>query len=158
SGDFNMPTQKSLSRFLILLVALLLAIPGAGLLRTQAQEAKTLTVWIEGAVMNSVTSKDPVAGAYGKYIVEQFQKDHPGVTVKLEVHGWDEELRQNLLTALMAGTGPDIVVGEAYFLQYATLGALIPIDDVVADIKSNLVEGTYAGAYVDGHIYGVSGM
>src|SRR4051812_20149631 len=112
-----MPTRKSLSRYLVLLLALLLAIPGAGLLRTQAQEAKTLTVWVEGTVMDSQAATDPIKGAYAKVIVEQFQKDHPGVTVKLENHGWDEELRQNLLTALMAGTGPDIVVGEAYFLQ-----------------------------------------
>jgi multiple sugar transport system substrate-binding protein len=153
-----MTTRKSLSRCLILVLAVLLALPTAGLLRTQAQEAKTLTVWVEGTVLDSFDSKDAVKGAYGHYIVEQFQKDHPGVTVKLEVHGWDEELRQNLLTALMAGTGPDIVVGEAYFLQYASLGALLPIDEAVADVKSNMVEGTYAGAFHEGHIYGVSGM
>jgi ABC-type glycerol-3-phosphate transport system substrate-binding protein len=153
-----MTSRKSLSRCFILLLAILLAIPGAGLLRTQAQEAKTLTIWVEGTVMDSQAATDPVKGAYGKYITEQFQKDHPGVTVKLENHGWDEELRQNLLTALMAGTGPDIVVGEAYFLQYAALGALLPIDEAVADVKSNMVEGAYAGAFLDGHIYGVSGM
>lgn len=50
------------------------------------------------------------------------------MTVKLENHGWDEELRQNLVTALLAGTAPDVMVGENFFQQYAELGALVPID------------------------------
>ncbi|NHZ72730.1 MAG: extracellular solute-binding protein, partial [Aquificales bacterium] len=63
---------------------------------------------------------------------------------------------QNLFNALLAGTPPDIVVGENFFQQYAELGALVPLDDVVADIKEDLIPGTYKAAEYDGHIYGVS--
>lgn len=137
--------------------AAVVAVSGSNYIST-AQDARTLTVWVEGAVLDSFNNADPVKGAYGKYLVEQFQKENPGVTVKLEYHGWDEELRQNLLTALMGGTGPDIVVGESYFLQYADLGALLDVTDALTDVKDNMVEGTYAGAFLDNKIYGVAGF
>lgn len=93
---------------------------------------------------------------YFAYLKTQFEKEHPGVTVKLEDHGWDEALRQNLLTAILGGNTPDIVVGESYFQQYAELGALVPLDDVIAPMKDNLIPGTYAGAEYNGKVYGVA--
>lgn len=124
---------------------------------TKAADEKTLVIWTTPEIADDAASTaNPVKGALGKYFVEQFQKEHPGVTVKIENHGWDEVLRQNLLTALMAGTGPDIVVGEAFFQQYADLGALVPVDDIVAANKDNLIEGTLAGAKSGGKYYGIS--
>ena len=125
-------------------------------------------IWVEGTVgtlaQPTADTKDARGNSldpnlnYGLYLKQQFEKEHPGVTVKLEMHGWDEELRQNLLTALLGGNPPDIVVGESYFQQYAQLGALIPLDDVIAPIKDNLIPGTFAGAEYDGKVYGVPGF
>lgn len=120
------------------------------------EEPVEIVVWAEGITVSTMETDPTGAGRYGLYIKDQFEKEHPGVTVKLEHHGWDEELRQNLVTALLAGTAPDVVVGENFFQQYAELGALVPIDETVADIKDNLVSGTYKAAEFDGHIYGVS--
>jgi len=120
----------------------------------QAQESTELVIWAEGALHNSIETE----GSFGWTLVHGFEEAHPGITVRIENHGWDEELRQNLLTAFLAGTAPDIVVGEAYFQQYADLGALVPIDDIVAEVGDNLIPGTYAGAAVGDSVYGLSGF
>jgi len=119
-------------------------------------EPVELVIWAEYFTHDAITMDPEGAGRYGRYLIEQFEEEHPGVTVRLEYHGWDETLRQNLFNALLAGTPPDIVVGENFFQQYAELGALVPLDDVVTDIQDDLIPGTYKAAEYDGHIYGVS--
>ncbi len=74
-----------------------------------------------------------------------------------EDHGWDETLRQNITTALLAGTQPDAIVGENFFQQYASLGALLPVDDLMTpEIKENSITGTHKAAIFDGKVYGLS--
>ncbi len=131
------------------------AVPTAVPTNTAAQPAE-LVVWAEFFTANSMSTDPDGAGKYGLYLKEQFEKEHPGVTVRIESHGWDETLRQNLFNALLAGTAPDIVVGENYFQQFAELGALLPLDDTIAEVKSNLIPGTYKAAMYDGRIYGLS--
>lgn len=120
------------------------------------QEPIELVIWAEDFTHHTTKTDPDGAGRYGLYLKEQFEKEHPGVTVTLEFHGWDESLRQNLFNALLAGTAPDIVVGENFFQQYAELGALVPLDDVIADVKDDLIPGTYKAAEFDGQIYGIS--
>lgn len=115
-----------------------------------------IVVWAEGGTVNTIESDPEGQGKYGKYIIEKFEEEHPGVKIKLEYHGWDEELRQNLVTALLANNAPDIVVGENFFQQYAELGSLIPLDDVIVDVKENLIPGTYAAGVYKDQVYGVS--
>ncbi len=115
-----------------------------------------LVVWAEGGTVDTMTSDPEGQGQYGRYLIEKFEEENPGVTVKLEYHGWDEELRQNLVTALLGGNAPDIVVGENFFQQYAELGSLVPLDDVIADIKDNLIPGTYAAGVYQDQVYGLS--
>ena len=121
-----------------------------------SDEPVELVIWAEFFTQDSIATDPDGAGKYGKYLVEKFEEENPNVTVRLEYHGWDETLRQNLFNALLAGTPPDIVVGENFFQQYAELGALYPLDDVVADIQDDLIPGTYKAAEYDGHIYGLS--
>ncbi|MCC6453940.1 MAG: extracellular solute-binding protein [Caldilineaceae bacterium] len=85
-----------------------------------------------------------------------FNERYPDATIELVNMGWDEELRQNLVTARLGGTAPDLIVGENYIQPYAIEGAFLPLDDAIADVKDNMVEGTYAAAVYDGKIYGVS--
>ncbi len=115
-----------------------------------------IVVWAEGGTVTGIESDPEGAGKYGKYIVEKFEEEHPGVKVKLESHGWDEELRQNLVTALLANNAPDIVVGENFFQQYAELGSLVALDDVIVDVKDNLIPGTYAAGVYKDQVYGLS--
>ncbi|MBC8160488.1 MAG: extracellular solute-binding protein [Roseiflexaceae bacterium] len=118
-------------------------------------EPRTLTVWGEGSTAASMESDPTGAGKYGIYLKETFEKEHPGVTLNIEDHGWDEQLRQNLTSALLAGNPPDVVVGEGFFLTYAQLDALLPLDDVIADVKDNVVPGTIKGATYQDKVYGL---
>lgn len=122
----------------------------------EPDEPIELVIWAEDFTQDTVITDPDGAGRYGRYLIEQFEKEHPGVTVRLEFHGWDETLRQNLFNALLAGTAPDIVVGENYFQQFAELGALVALDDVIGDIKDDLIPGTYKAAEYQEHIYGIS--
>jgi multiple sugar transport system substrate-binding protein len=141
--------MRTLSLLVLLLTVALLSFSLG-----QAQDNQELVIWAEGALVNSIETE----GSFGWTLVHGFEESHPGVTVRIEYHGWDEELRQNLLTAFLAGAAPDIVVGEAYFQQYADLGALVPVDDIVAENADNLIPGTYAGAAVGDSVYGISGF
>lgn len=115
-----------------------------------------IVVWGEYFTYDAMSQDPENAGIYGLYLKEQFEKEHPGVTVNIEYHGWDETLRQNLFNALLAGTAPDIVVGENYFQNFAELGALVPLDDIIGDIEADLIPGTYKAAEYNGRIYGLS--
>lgn len=132
------------------------AAPAASDGAAQPAATRELVVWAEGNTVNTIESDPEGQGLYGKYIIEKFEEENPGVTVRLEYHGWDEELRQNLVSALLAGAAPDIVVGENFFQQYAELDALIPLDDLIVDIKDNLIPGTYAAGVYRDQVYGLS--
>lgn len=89
-------------------------------------------------------------------VVAEFKELYPHVTPVFENHGWDLTLRQNVLAALLAGTNPDVVVGENFFQEYADLGALRSLDGYIEDVKEDLVPGPYAAAVTGGMIYGLS--
>jgi len=122
------------------------------------QEPITLTIWAEGSLVPVLDGSAVTTSKLREMAKDQFEKEHPGVTVVLEDHGWDEVLRQNLTNALLGGTAPDVIVGENFFQQYAALDALIPLDDRLFDIKENLIPGTYQAAVYNGKIYGLAAM
>jgi multiple sugar transport system substrate-binding protein len=103
-----------------------------------------------------LTTTDAKYKPYQDAVVKSFKDKFPNATPKFEDHGWDDGLRQNLVTALLAGTGPDVIVGENYFQQYADMGAMVPIDDMIQDIKDNLVPGTIKAAVTKNGTYGLS--
>lgn len=123
---------------------------------------QTLAVWGSGLDITMV-DKDPEGktpnsgGVVQKTHKDLFLAKHPNTTLVWEAHGWDEELRQNLVSALLAGTQPDVIVGENFFQQYAALKALLPIDDATPpEVKDNAIEGTHKAAMFDGKNYGFS--
>jgi ABC-type glycerol-3-phosphate transport system substrate-binding protein len=125
---------------------------------TAAPTAVTnLTVWGSGLDLTQI-EKDPTgAGAAMKTLRDNFIAKHPGTTVVWEDHGWDEALRQNVTTALLGGTAPDVIVGENFFQSYAALNAMLPIDDVIPpEVKSNSILGTHKAAIYNGKTYGLS--
>lgn len=121
-------------------------------------EPVELVIWGEGITAGQLEldpSADPRA-EYSHMLVDKFMEENPDITVKFENHGWDEELRQNLSNALLAGTGPCIIVGEGFFKNYAALGALLPLNDAAGDLLDNAVPGTYQGAQLNENIYGLA--
>jgi multiple sugar transport system substrate-binding protein len=148
--------MSSQKRSILALFVLLTSLMILSLNLAQAQEARTLVIWAEPDLVSSMADPASIRSFQGRYLIEQFEAENPGVTVVMEDHGWDETLRQNLLTALMAGTGPDIVVGEAFFQQYADLGALVEINDIIEENRDNLIEGPLLGAKSGDNYYGIS--
>jgi ABC-type glycerol-3-phosphate transport system substrate-binding protein len=101
-------------------------------------------------------SADPMLAPQIK-MMNMFMEKHPDVNFHWENHGWDEGLRQNVIAALMAGTQPDVIVGEFQLAQYAQLGALVPLDEVMPpDVKANAVPGTYRATMYKGKIHGLA--
>ena len=108
--------------------------------------------WAEGYMYNT----DPKYKPYQDAVIESFKSEYPSATPKFVNMGWDEVLRQNLVTALLGGTGPDAIVGENFFQQYADLGAMAAVDDEIEDIRDNLIPGTYKAAVTKGKTYGIN--
>jgi ABC-type glycerol-3-phosphate transport system substrate-binding protein len=109
--------------------------------------------WAEGYLLERTGERyEP----YRKIVRDKYAALYPNVTLKFEDRGWDEELRQNLVTALLAGTGPDVIVGENFFQQYGDMGALLAVDEVIQDIKANLIPGTYEAAVTKAKTYGIN--
>lgn len=123
---------------------------------------QTLTVWGSGLDLTQI-EKDPTGatatsgGLIQKTMQDLFLSKHPNAKLVWEDHGWDEVLRQNIVSALLAGTAPDAIVGENFFQQYAWQNALLPLDDVIpADVSSNSILGTHKAAIYNGKTYGLS--
>jgi ABC-type glycerol-3-phosphate transport system substrate-binding protein len=141
----------------VIWVMLLSALPG----KCQSQAKGTtepieLIIWAEPWTQETMIMDPTGKGRYGRYLKEQFEREHPEVTVTMEIQGWDESLRQNILNSLAVGAAPDIIVGENYFQQFIDMGALVPLDDAIVDIKDDLIPGTIKAAEQKGSIYGLS--
>src|SRR5690349_1918051 len=129
-------------------------VPQAGAGGAAAPAAQSVEI-IGWSVMNmdpSVEKDKP----YQDAVLAHFKAKHPNATFKYMNMDWDEKLRQNLVTALLGGTPPDLIVGENYIQPYAEQNAFLPMDDLIADIKKDMVAGTYAAAVTGGKIYGIS--
>ena len=123
---------------------------------THAENSIKLIIWAEPLTQQTMDLDPDGQGRYGLYLKEQFEREHPGVTVIMEHQGWDEALRQNLFNSLLLETAPDIVVGENYFQQFIDLDALLPLNEIIADIQTDLIPGTLKAVERDGNIYGLS--
>lgn len=138
----------------LICIILLLVVPN----NTRAEEPVELVIWAEPYTQETMTMDPTGRGRYGRYLKEQFEREHPGVTVTMEYQGWDEALRQNLYNSLLIGVAPDIVVGENYFQQFIDMGALVPLDEAITDIQEDLIPGTLKAVQRNGSIYGLSGF
>lgn len=122
-----------------------------------AAGAGTITVWGSGLDLTMMETDPTGRGAALLAHKNKFLEKYPGTNVIWEDHGWDEALRQNIVTALLGGTAPDVIVGENFFQQYASLNALLPIDDVITpEIRDNSIVGTHKAALYEGQTYGLS--
>ncbi len=71
-----------------------------------------------------------------KGLVDEFNTTHPGVQVEYRSVPWNNWY-QTFLTAIGSGTAPDISTGAGYqAVQFYDQGAIRPLDDVIADLKT----------------------
>jgi ABC-type glycerol-3-phosphate transport system substrate-binding protein len=118
------------------------------------REPMSLIAWSLGLMNPDSVAWKP----YQDSVYEIMEDKLPGVTLKFQDMGWEETLRQNMVTGLLGGTAPDIIVGESSIREYARMGVYLPLDDPLAEagIKDNLIPATYLNALADGKIYGIS--
>ena len=113
-----------------------------------------LVAWSLGEIDPTITQWKPYQDA-----VFAIMKDKmPEVSIENRDMGWDEVLRQNLVTGLLGGTAPDIIVGESFIQPYARIGAFLPLDDPFkeAGIYDNLILGVQANSITEGRLFGYS--
>jgi multiple sugar transport system substrate-binding protein len=115
---------------------------------TRGDEAHTLTFWTIGREGEAV----------GK-LLPGFEREHPGLTVKVEQIPLTAA-HQKLLTAFAGGSTPDLSqLGNTWLPELATLGALEPLQPRVD--RSSVVQphdyfqSIWATNVVDGTLYGV---
>jgi multiple sugar transport system substrate-binding protein len=130
--------------------------PAAAPVGGEAAAPDAAAVELVGWTVQGFNPVDEQHQPYRDAVMDYVNERHPNTTFTWMDMGWDEVLRQNFVTALLGGTAPDLIVGENYIQPYARDGAFLPLDDVVADVRDNLIEGTIAAAMLDGNLYGVS--
>jgi multiple sugar transport system substrate-binding protein len=82
-------------------------------------------------------------------IVSEFHKDHPDINVKIQVTPWDDYWTK-LQTAATGGSAPDVFwMTLAYFQYYADGGALLPLDDQIAEDGVDM--SSFVPAIADGY-------
>src|ERR1700747_2632481 len=73
----------------------------------------------------------------GKALVEQFNQQHPDITVTYRSIPWTNWY-QTFLTAIGSGTAPDLSTGAGYqAVQFYDQDAILPIDDVISQLKTD---------------------
>ncbi|MGQ4511356.1 extracellular solute-binding protein [Streptomyces sp. DW26H14] len=108
-----------------------------------------------GTTVNWWTWDDKQAAAYQK-CADVFDKDNPGVTVKITQYDVNDYFTK-LLTGFVADTAPDAFMNSGQYLQqYAALGQLQPLDGYIRksglDLK-RYTTGTASYRYTDGKLY-----
>jgi multiple sugar transport system substrate-binding protein len=95
-----------------------------------------------------------------EHMVGLFTEQYPNVTIEYEGVAW-ENTRQQLLLQASAGNPPDVAqVAAPWIGQFAYSGAIVPLEDLTADIADNYVDGvldsfTFAGPDGETHLWGL---
>ncbi len=100
----------------------------------KSKQKTTLRFWMLPFI-NGPKGQGGKPNEWGDAVIKEFEKAHPGVTVKQEMLSY-EGYQQKIQTALAAGSPPDVVmaVGSLGGVEkYARLDALAPIDCFVTD-------------------------
>jgi len=113
-----------------------------------------LTVWAQPS-LDWPTNTDKKNQDLYKYIQGEMEKKFPGITIDYVGKGWGDDLRQNLMLAVMAGNPPDVAFGEDFVPELAKMGSL---SEVPAEFTSDLADGPMEAATFEGKKYAVSGM
>ena len=132
-------------RFLLLL-PLLLCLLLVGCARDDG--ATTIRFWAMGREAEVVGE-----------LLREFEREHPGIRVELQQVPWTAA-HEKLLTAFAADGLPDVCqLGNTWIAEFATLGALEPVQgrvdaSTVID-QADYFPGIWATNVVDGVLYGV---
>lgn len=140
----------------LLLVLSIMALATMMIGTVTAQDDVTLVIWGEPGTVTCILEQSQERGCiYAVSLNEMWSEMYPNITLQWENHGWDADLRQNLVTAQLGGTAPDITVGESFMPEFTRNGSFLPLT-VSDETLSNLVPGTVAAVTLDGDVHGVA--
>jgi multiple sugar transport system substrate-binding protein len=114
--------------------------------------SKVITIW------DQEQSAKNIAEGY-KTVVSQFEKAHPGVTVKVQTFPF-AQYRDKMLVAMKGGTGPDVMtLDEVWTPEFAAAGLIEPVDSRIAKSSSikeaNFFPGAWKSNNYAGKMWGV---
>lgn len=97
--------------------------------------------------------------------VRQFERENPDIEVRLLSMGAGGMNPQKLMTAIVGGTPPDLVLQDRFTIaDWASRGAFEPLDPLIerdkstdprTPIKSQYYAAPWEEAVYDGHVYGI---
>ncbi len=82
------------------------------------------------------------------------EREHPGVDLVVERQPW-EKSNEKVTAALASGKAPDVILFRPDQIpQFVDMKALVPVDDVVADVKADLIPSAVDAVTIGGSMYG----
>ncbi|MBI2467393.1 MAG: sugar ABC transporter substrate-binding protein [Candidatus Rokubacteria bacterium] len=117
-------------------------------LGAEAQDKKVVRIW------HTETEPQSVQAFQG--IINDFEKLHPGISVKQEALAWGD-LEAKLTAALAAGAPPDATHGQAVTCaSFYAKGLLRPLEDLADAIgRENIWEAIRGPCRFEGRYYGI---
>jgi ABC-type sugar transport system, periplasmic component len=91
-----------------------------------------------------------------KNVVALWNSQNPDIQVTLETIPWDDYMGPKMTTAFAGDVGPDLFVTSAGdFMDLANNNTMAPVDDIMADVKSDFIPTTIEAASLNGKIVGI---
>ena len=121
--------------------------------------------FIEACTSGGGTTSGPVTLQFMKFqndnddkaimkALDRWNQTNKDIQVKFVTVPFSDYLGAKLTTAFAAGTGPDIFwMSPGNFLSYVSNGIAAPLDDVVADVKSDYLDAAIKAVSVNGKVY-----
>ncbi len=123
----------------LLIVALLVAML-VPMTATAQDDVVTLTFWDNQQSESGLSE-------YQQAAVDEFEATHPNIKIEVVTVPYPE-YRDKLLIAVQGGTPPDIsTVDQIWNSEFAVAGAIIPLDDYIAESETVTQENFFPGAW-----------
>ena len=130
-------------------LAISLGLAAAGCGDSGTGDGSSVTMW-----MYPVIADQEAGRAFWAEVETAFEDANPDIDLTIEQQPWDGR-DEKVATALASGKGFDIVLlGPDQIPQYVDQGALLPVDEMVADAKETFLPNAVEALSVDGKLYG----
>lgn len=111
----------------------------------EVEEAVEITMWAFPTFSN--TGK--ATGVYEQELADTYMAENPSVTVNIEMIDFTNG-PEKLINSVQGGTNPDILFdAPGRIIDYGMSGYLVPLDDMVEELKSDIVSEGLLGACAD---------
>lgn len=101
--------------------------------------------------------QDPVQQPVLEALIEEYNSEQDDVVVELQTFPFDQYLAEKVITAMSAGTGPDVFwVSAATVLNFAPEGLLLPLQDTFTDeLQADFLPQSLESITFGEDIYGI---